>query len=172
MEENQGGCAQRKGITAATVGGGGRRRPGSHNNLRSTKIQITRDAEADPNSATRPVELIGSLESINKVEKLIKDVILEADAGGSPALARGFSNALSAASVEQVQIQVPNEKVAFIIGKGGETIKNLQSRSGARIQVIPQHLPKGDQSRERIVRITGDKRQIEIARELIKESMI
>nr|GEX33401.1 KH domain-containing protein [Tanacetum cinerariifolium] len=137
------------------------------------RIQITRDAEADPNSATRPVELIGSLESINKAEKLIKDVILEADAGGSPALvARGFSNALSAASVEQVQIQVPNEKVAFIIGKGGETIKNLQSRSGARIQVIPQHLPEGDQSKERTVRITGDKRQIEIARELIKESMI
>ena len=41
------------------------------------KIQITRDAEADPHSTTRPVELIGTLESINKAEKLIKDVIAE-----------------------------------------------------------------------------------------------
>ncbi|GMQ10646.1 hypothetical protein CsSME_00053568 [Camellia sinensis var. sinensis] len=48
------------------------------------KIQITRDADADPYSATRPVELIGTLENINMAEKLIKDVIAEADAGGFP----------------------------------------------------------------------------------------
>lgn len=41
------------------------------------KIQITRDAEADPHAPTRPVELIGTIESINKAEKLIKDVIAE-----------------------------------------------------------------------------------------------
>ncbi|GMP79068.1 hypothetical protein CsSME_00034750 [Camellia sinensis var. sinensis] len=47
---------------------------------------------ADPYSSTRPLELIGTLENINKAEKLIKDVIEEADAGGCPALvARGFS---------------------------------------------------------------------------------
>ena len=40
------------------------------------RIQITRDAEADPNSATRPVELIGSLKSINKADKLIKDLLV------------------------------------------------------------------------------------------------
>lgn len=41
------------------------------------KIQITRDADADPQSATRPVELVGTPESLNKAEKLIKDVIAE-----------------------------------------------------------------------------------------------
>ncbi|XP_071712752.1 uncharacterized protein [Rutidosis leptorrhynchoides] len=137
------------------------------------RIHITRDAEADPHSTTRSVEIIGSLESVNKAEKLIKDVIAEADAGGSPLLvAKGFSNLQSSAAVEQVQIQVPNDKVRFIIGKGGENIKNLQSRSGARIQCIPQHLPEGDQSTERTVRITGDMRQIEMAKEMIKETMI
>lgn len=30
--------------------------------------------EADPNSTARPVELIGALESINKAEKLLKEV--------------------------------------------------------------------------------------------------
>ncbi|WOL01254.1 far upstream element-binding protein 1-like isoform X1 [Canna indica] len=134
------------------------------------KIQITRDAESDPNSTTRPVELIGSVESISKAEKLIKDVIAEADAGGSPSLvARGFSTIQSGG--EQFEIKVPNEKVGLIIGKGGETIKNLQTRSGARIQLIPQHLPEGDASKERTVRITGDKKQIETAKEMIKEVM-
>ena len=41
------------------------------------KIQITRDAEADPHSTTRPVELIGTVENINKAKQLIKDVIAE-----------------------------------------------------------------------------------------------
>lgn len=43
------------------------------------KIQITRDAEADPHATTRPVELIGSLDSIEKAEKLINAVIAEVD---------------------------------------------------------------------------------------------
>ncbi|XP_047175939.1 far upstream element-binding protein 1-like isoform X1 [Vigna umbellata] len=137
------------------------------------KIQITRDADADPHCASRSVELIGSLESIEKAEKLMNAVIAEADAGGSPSLvARGLSPAQATVGSEQIQIQVPNEKVGLIIGRGGETIKSLQTKSGARIQVlIPQHLPEGDDSKERTVQVTGDKRQIEIAQELIKEVM-
>jgi far upstream element-binding protein len=68
-----------------------------------------------------------------------------------------------------VQIKVPNNKVGLIIGRGGETIKNLQSRTGARIQLIPLHLPEGDTSTERTVQMTGSKKQIEAAQELINE---
>ncbi|KAJ8541846.1 hypothetical protein K7X08_002662 [Anisodus acutangulus] len=134
------------------------------------KIQIMRDADTDAHAASRPVELIGTLENINKAEKLIKDVIAEADAGGSPALvARGFGT-VQAVVGEQIEIQVPNEKVGLIIGKGGETIKSLQTRSGARIQLVP--LPSdGKESKERTVRVTGDKKKIEMAREMIKEVM-
>ena len=42
------------------------------------------------------------------------------------------------------QMQVSNNKVGLIIGKGGETIKNLQGRFEAHIQLIPLHLPKGE----------------------------
>ena len=41
------------------------------------KIQITKDAEADPQSATRPVEIIGTSSCIEKAEKLIAAVIAE-----------------------------------------------------------------------------------------------
>ncbi|KAI8005032.1 Ethylene-responsive transcription factor ERF021 [Camellia lanceoleosa] len=136
------------------------------------KVQITRDGEADPYSSTRPVELIGTLENINKAEKLIKDVIEEADAGGPPAhVARGFSTVQAAGAADQILIQVPNEKVHVIIGKGGETIRSLQTRSGARIQLLPQCLLEGDQSKERTVHVSGDKKQNEMAREMIKEVM-
>ncbi|KAF2290451.1 hypothetical protein GH714_013275 [Hevea brasiliensis] len=102
------------------------------------KIQITRDADANPQSTTRPVEIIGTLSSIKKAEKLISAVIAE---------------------------------VGLIIGRGGDTIKALQAKSGARIQLIPQHLPEGDGSKERTVRVTGDRKQIEMAREMIKDVM-
>ncbi|KAI0496190.1 hypothetical protein KFK09_022497 [Dendrobium nobile] len=131
-------------------------------------IQITKDADVGQLSSTRPVELTGTPENINKAEQLIKNVIAEADAGGSPSLvARGFST--SQPDSEQIEIQIPNGKVGVIIGKGGGTIKNMQTKTGARIQLIPQHLPEGDSSRERTVRITGNKKQIESAKEMIKD---
>uniref|UniRef100_A0A0C9S5Q8 TSA: Wollemia nobilis Ref_Wollemi_Transcript_18672_3067 transcribed RNA sequence n=1 Tax=Wollemia nobilis TaxID=56998 RepID=A0A0C9S5Q8_9CONI len=132
------------------------------------KIQVTRDTDSDPSSMTRQVELMGSLEQITRAEQLITDVIAEADAGGSATLvARGYGNVQPGA--EQVQIKVPNNKVGLIIGRGGETIKNLQSRSGARIQLIPLHLPEGDTSTERTVQMTGTKKQIDAAQEMINE---
>ncbi|KAG4947473.1 hypothetical protein JHK87_043480 [Glycine soja] len=85
--------------------------------------------------------------------------------------ARGLSPAQATVGSEQIQIQVPNEKVGLIIGRSGETIKSLQTKSGVRIQLIPQHLSEGDDSKERTVQVTGDKRQIQIAQELIKEVM-
>lgn len=41
------------------------------------KIQIMRDAEADRDAPTRPVEIIGTLSSISVAEKLIQAVIAE-----------------------------------------------------------------------------------------------
>eukprot|EP01018_Ginkgo_biloba_P024934 Gb_31122 [translate_table: standard] len=132
------------------------------------KIQVARDAESDPSLSFRYVELTGTSEQISRAEQLVKDVIAEADAGGSSTFAaHGFGSVQSGG--EQIQMQVPNNKVGLIIGKGGETIKNLQSRSGARVQLIPLHLPEGDTSTERTVQVTGNKQQIEAAQEMIKE---
>lgn len=41
------------------------------------RIQIVKDADADLQSASRPLELIGTLHNINKAEKLIKNIIAE-----------------------------------------------------------------------------------------------
>ncbi|KAG2576232.1 far upstream element-binding protein 2-like [Panicum virgatum] len=134
------------------------------------KIQITKDIDADSSALTRSVELVGTLASVDKAEQLIKSVIAEAEAGGSPALiARGFGSGQSGS--EQFEMTVPDNKVGLIIGKGGETIKGLQTRSGARIQLIPQHPPEGVTLTERTVRVTGNKKQIEVAKDLIKQAM-
>ncbi|XP_073047536.1 uncharacterized protein [Primulina eburnea] len=63
-------------------------------------------------------------------------------------------------------------QVGLVIGKGGETIKNMQERTGTRIQVIPLHLPPGDTSKERTVQIDGTSEQIEAAKQLVNEWMV
>ncbi|XP_042507807.1 far upstream element-binding protein 2-like [Macadamia integrifolia] len=132
------------------------------------RIQVTKDTEADPYAETRLVELSGTPEQISRAEQLIKDVLAETDAGGSgPSANRGLYPMQQGG--EQVTMKVPNDRVALIIGKGGETIKNMQSRSGARIQIIPLHLPPGDTSTERTVYINGTTEQIDSAKELINE---
>ncbi|TYI22450.1 hypothetical protein ES332_A06G104400v1 [Gossypium tomentosum] len=130
------------------------------------KIQVQRDMDADPNSVTRPVELVGTAEQISKAEQLINDVLAEAETGGSGIVSRRLTGQ---AGSEHFEMKIPNNKVGLVIGKGGETIKNMQARTGARIQVIPLHLPPGDTSTERTLHIDGTSEQIKHARELVDE---
>merc|ERR1719384_1116984 len=64
------------------------------------------------------------------------------------------------------EMMVPGVKVGLIIGKGGETIKQLQERSGAKI-IIVQDSPEAAQ--EKPLRITGDPNAVETAKELVSE---
>lgn len=64
----------------------------------------------------------------------------------------------------QVEIMVPGPKVGLIIGKGGETIKQLQEKSGAKMVVI-QDGP--NQEQEKPLRITGDPSKVEYAKQLV-----
>ncbi|KAL5558760.1 hypothetical protein UlMin_034971 [Ulmus minor] len=130
------------------------------------KIQVTRDMDADPNSQTRMVELMGTPDQIAKAEQLITDVLAGAESGGQGVVSRRVGGQ---AGAEQFVMQIPNNKVGLVIGKGGETIKNMQARTGARIQVIPLHLPPGDTSTERTLQIDGTSEQIESAKLLVNE---
>ncbi|KAI3732898.1 hypothetical protein L1987_64110 [Smallanthus sonchifolius] len=73
------------------------------------------------------VEMINDgMKEFPAIEKDVGVLIGKAGAGGSPSLvARGFS-AHSSGIGEQLHIQVPNEKVGVIIGKGSETIKTYR----------------------------------------------
>ncbi|VFQ84711.1 unnamed protein product [Cuscuta campestris] len=133
------------------------------------KIQVTRDMDADPNSQTRAVELMGTPEQVAKAEQLIQDVLVEADSGGSGIVSRRLTGHQGGA--EQFVMKVANNKVGLVIGKGGETIKTMQATTGARIQVIPLHLPPGDTSTERTVQIEGTSDQIEHAKQLVNEAI-
>lgn len=63
-----------------------------------------------------------------------------------------------------LEIMIPGPKVGLIIGKGGETIKQLQERSGAKMVVI-QDGP--NQEQEKPLRISGDPAKVEYAKQLV-----
>lgn len=63
-----------------------------------------------------------------------------------------------------LEIMIPGPKVGLIIGKGGETIKQLQEKSGAKMVVI-QDGP--NQEHEKPLVISGDPSKIEHAKQLV-----
>ena len=65
-------------------------------------------------------------------------------------------------------MMVPGHKVGLIIGKGGETIKQLQEQSGAKIVII-QDTPEA--ANEKPLRVTGAPENVETAKQLVYEIM-
>ncbi|CAN7062901.1 unnamed protein product [Brassica oleracea var. botrytis] len=135
------------------------------------KIQVTRDMDADPNAATRTVDLTGTPDQISRAEELINEVLQEAESGGTVGVGSGGGSRRMAGQpgADQFVMKIPNNKVGLVIGKGGETIKSMQAQTGARIQVIPLHLPPGDPTPERTLQIDGTTDQIEHAKQLVNE---
>ncbi|KAI5432276.1 hypothetical protein KIW84_036138 [Lathyrus oleraceus] len=77
--------------------------------------------------------LVGTSDAVASAEKLINEVLAEAEAGAS---AGGGTRRMAAQSGgDEFSMQIPNNKVGLIIGKGGETIKSMQASTGARIQI-------------------------------------
>ncbi|KAJ0260242.1 hypothetical protein HA466_0064760 [Hirschfeldia incana] len=133
------------------------------------KIQVTRDMDADPNAPTRTVDLTGTPDQISRAEELINEVLQEAETGGQGGSGGGPRRMGGQPGADQFVMKIPNNKVGLVIGKGGETIKSMQANTGARIQVIPLHLPPGDPTPERTLQIDGTTDQIEHAKQLVNE---
>ncbi|CAN7060604.1 unnamed protein product [Brassica rapa subsp. trilocularis] len=135
------------------------------------KIQVTRDMDADPNAPTRTVDLTGTPDQISRAEELINEVLQDAETGGGAGSGGGGSRRMGGQpGADQFVMKIPNNKVVgLVIGKGGETIKSMQANTGARIQVIPLHLPPGDPTPERTLQIDGTTDQIEHAKQLVNE---
>ena len=70
------------------------------------------------------------------------------------------------ANEEATQMMVPNRTVGLIIGRGGETIRDLQDRSGCHVNIVSED--KAVQGL-RPVNLVGTPQQAAIAKELILE---
>nr|CAI5831449.1 unnamed protein product [Callosobruchus analis] len=89
--------------------------------------------------------------------------------GGPPMSSGQFNDRLNnmnnmGGGKNTLEIMIPGPKVGLIIGKGGETIKQLQEKSGAKMVVI-QDGP--NQELEKPLLISGDAHKVEYAKQLV-----
>ncbi|KUF85096.1 hypothetical protein AM588_10000819 [Phytophthora nicotianae] len=64
-------------------------------------------------------------------------------------------------------MKVPRELVGYIIGRGGETIRDLQMKSGAHIQIVREE-EGAPQTPDRYVNIAGNQEALDLAQRLIQ----
>uniref|UniRef100_A0A665SUR0 Far upstream element-binding protein 2-like n=1 Tax=Echeneis naucrates TaxID=173247 RepID=A0A665SUR0_ECHNA len=116
------------------------------------KVQIAHDSAGLPE---RSVSLTGSPDSIQRAKALIDDIV-----------SRGHesSNGQSGSMQEMI---IPAGKAGLIIGKGGETIKQLQERAGVKMILIQD----GSQppNIDKPLRIIGDPYKVQQAKDMVNE---
>ena len=148
------------------------------------RVQIQKEHEMEPGSTQRVITLTASSqESISMCRGIIEDMVLERHrlnqemgnnrgAGGAPGSnaagqAAQLQIALSQGHVH-VTVKVPNADVGLVIGKSGATIRSIQERSGANVQIPPG--PDADNPMVRTVNITHPQADgADFAKTLIEE---
>jgi polyribonucleotide nucleotidyltransferase len=79
----------------------------------------------------RPVYLRGSFEAVERAKAEINRTLDERRSQMGPTSHYGPSGMNS----PHIKLQIPNDKVGLVIGKAGMTIKAIQDRTGANIQI-------------------------------------
>lgn len=103
-------------------------------------------------------------DAVQKAKELISKMIPQTNMGGAGPGAPPPRAGLGSTNYDEIMI--PGSKVGLIIGKGGETIKQLQERTGAKMVVV-QEGP--GQEMEKPLRISGDPQKVEHAKQLVYE---
>ncbi|CAL4094354.1 unnamed protein product, partial [Meganyctiphanes norvegica] len=133
------------------------------------KIQMAQDSCGMPD---RICTVSGARDAINRAKEMIFEIVSRGDGpverrpgggggggGGGPMGPPGMEGMGGGG-----EISIPGPKVGLIIGKGGETIKQLQEKSGAKMVII-QDGPQ--QENEKPLRITGEPHKVEMAKQLV-----
>eukprot|EP01134_Creolimax_fragrantissima_P005179 CFRG5179T1 len=137
-----------------------------------SKIQL----DPDQGRPERTVSIEGFADSVKRGEQAVMDIVRqhqERQSGSSVGtISRSNSTAGSggnfgySARGTEVKVGVDSTKVGLVIGRGGETIKQIQAQTGARVQLDrdgPQNGP------EKFFTVGGSDEEIAAARAMIAE---
>ncbi|CAM9111484.1 unnamed protein product [Discosporangium mesarthrocarpum] len=109
-------------------------------------IQITSQNDLPPGAEMRPVKLKGNRQSVetcrNQITQIVTDRERELAGGVGTSGSMGGDSHYGPGSNGGPQatnhLTIPDDKVGLVIGKGGGTIKGVQARTGANIQIPPE----------------------------------
>lgn len=112
----------------------------------------------------RPINLIGDREQMDEAKRLIYQIVAD-DEAGIPVSRKPGPEALGPGSRQEV-LQVPQDAVGMIIGKGGENVRDMQTVSACGIKVSSQN-----NLEYREITLTGTEATIAHAKHLINEKI-
>jgi far upstream element-binding protein len=125
-----------------------------------------------PGKGVRNVFVEGTPERFDHAKRLIEEIVFEARRLNKTQSASSFSHNVSInAEVNpfpgpHIPYPIPNTLTGLIIGKNGETIKQLHNRCGAYV-FIPKNIDSS--SHERILELSGTEEQIDRAKKEIQK---
>jgi far upstream element-binding protein len=127
------------------------------------RIAVTPSPQ-DHDSTSRLVTITGDDAAIERAKSLIEEIVNDLAPRGGYGGAGGFQNSTP------VTMTVPQESIGLVIGRGGETVKQLQIQSRAKIQVqqVEHGMPP---PAERTINLFGPPEAVEYAKQLIMEKV-
>uniref|UniRef100_A0A8C7II52 Far upstream element binding protein 3 n=1 Tax=Oncorhynchus kisutch TaxID=8019 RepID=A0A8C7II52_ONCKI len=140
------------------------------------RIQFKPDDGISPD---RIAQVMGQSDRCQHAVHLINELVQtaqERDGFGSPVGPRGRGrgrgdwNMGAPGGLQEVTYSIPADKCGLVIGKGGETIKNINQQSGAHVE-LQRNPPPNTDPNVRIFSIRGTHQQMEMARQLIDEKI-
>eukprot|EP01042_Synura_sphagnicola_P003002 gene3002-3681_t len=120
-------------------------------------VQIAKESDMKPGETLRSIVLKGSAEAVREAKKRVDDLILERT---TPQHAQNKQLLQKNRELDHsfiIKLPVPNDKVGIVIGRGGVTIKGIQERTQAQVQ-IPQG-PDEDNPAIRTLSVGADTRE-------------
>lgn len=131
----------------------------------------------DTNGPERQVHLTGEPDQISIARDMIRQMVEDAKNNesnrfGGGGGGGGSSNEYSRGGPPQqgghtATIKVPVTKVGLVIGRGGETIRDFEERSKAKILISSDGT--GDVNNERTISIVGEESAVQHAKNLIED---
>eukprot|EP00124_Ichthyophonus_hoferi_P001550 Ihof_evm9s83 gene=Ihof_evmTU9s83 len=124
------------------------------------RIRLSQDG-----GSTRTITITGTDEAIEAAAVLIEGVITTEKERAKARRPQGEEEGDGIEFPDRIEFLCARTRVGLIIGRGGEKIKDLQDKSGARIQVVQEGLPPYTEGKP--VLLIGSRTAVETARQMI-----
>ena len=122
------------------------------------KIQMAADSGGMPE---RLCTLTGPMSAIAQAKMLIEGIIANEGQSRGGGGGGGMGGVPLGAGGGLFEMMIPGHKVGLVIGKGGETIKQLRAQTGATLIIIQD---SNQQAEQKPLRITGTPESVERAK--------